>query len=452
MPFESEERLILYYNEEKNECRLFDKETGKIYSVPSEIIENKNKQSIDIHRLHKINRFAEIFGDNIKQRTVTIRKYKNPQLRMLYLEITGGCNLRCKHCYASNLNTPEKISQELTLDKYLQTLSNAVRECGTQYIQLSGGEILTMPEKTMSVLNYARKIGLYVPTVFSNGTLFTYETALKFKKIGVGSVTISLDGFSRKTHEALRGKDTFDKTLNSIKILAEVGIKVRINTVITPYNLKELKTMYKWIIKNDNITGWTIGPLRAAGRYKEYSNELYVPWEHALNALKPLVKKYIQDVILDDKSHVTLEISNFFRPSMFRNIPPYSLDDHPCGYAFNQCAVRPNGDVYFCPTLAGLECQEAKFGNICEKALSYIWYESKTKAPIMKRKVRDIPECRTCKYVRICGSGCLANAFELHGTVFSKDDYSCQSMKKLEELSNEFEDLFKPMTSLIRES
>ncbi|WP_297435359.1 radical SAM protein [Thermococcus sp.] len=450
MPSGSEEQLMIYYNEETNECRLFDKETGRIYSVPIEIIENR--QSIDLQKLYKINGFIEIFRNNIKQKTVPIRKYRSPQLRMLYLEITGRCNLRCKHCYASNLNTPKKISQELTLDKYLQILNNAVTECGTHYIQLSGGEILTVPEKTISVITHARKLGLYVPTVFSNGTLITYDTASKLKKIGIGSITISLDGHNKKTHEALRGKGTFDRTLNSIKILSEVGIRVRINTVITPYNLKELSGMYKWITKNDNIIGWTIGPLRSAGRYKEWRDELYVPWEHALNVLKPLVKRYIQDAIINGKSNIAIEVSNFFRPSMLRNISPYNLDDHPCGYAFNQCAVRPNGDVYFCPTLAGLECQEAKFGNIREEALPNIWYKSKTKTPIMKRKVRDIPECRTCKYVKICGGGCLANAFELHGTVFSKDDYSCLSMKKLEELAEEFEELFRPMTSLIKNS
>jgi sulfatase maturation enzyme AslB (radical SAM superfamily) len=44
--------------------------------------------------------------------------------------------------------------------------------------------------------------------------------------------------------------------------------------------------------------------------------------------------------------------------------------------------------------------------------------------------VGDVKECIGCKLAYLCGTGCRANAYFLHGNFNNaKDDYACKAMK-----------------------
>jgi MoaA/NifB/PqqE/SkfB family radical SAM enzyme len=64
------------------------------------------------------------------------------------------------------------------------------------------------------ILAYVRDCGFSV-SLMSNGTLIDSDMARRIKEAGISDVQISLDGL-KATHEGLRGKGSFSRTLRGI--------------------------------------------------------------------------------------------------------------------------------------------------------------------------------------------------------------------------------------------
>ena len=93
-----------------------------------------------------------------------------------------------------------------------------MREFGTFFICLGGGEPLTRPD-LLDILEYGKNKQLAV-SVVSNGLLLTKEYIEQLNKQNLDTFWISLDGLE-KNHEALRGIGTYSKALNALKLLRD---------------------------------------------------------------------------------------------------------------------------------------------------------------------------------------------------------------------------------------
>ena len=88
--------------------------------------------------------------------------------------------------------------------------------------------------------SYARECGLRV-ALATNGTLVTTEVAHKIVDAGVRRVSISLDGADAATHDAFRGiPGAFDKALQGLRNLKDLGMSVQINMTIARHNAHQL--------------------------------------------------------------------------------------------------------------------------------------------------------------------------------------------------------------------
>jgi radical SAM protein with 4Fe4S-binding SPASM domain len=160
----------------------------------------------------------------------------NNKPRLIFWEVTKGCNLRCVHCRA----TATELSSPLDLPT--TNALNVIKQV-SQYSQpilvLSGGEPLYRKD-IFDLARYATECGLRV-ALATNGTLVTKEIARKIVDAGVRRVSISLDGANAATHDAFRGiPGAFDAALNGIRNLKEVGMSVQINMSIARHNAQEL--------------------------------------------------------------------------------------------------------------------------------------------------------------------------------------------------------------------
>ena len=112
--------------------------------------------------------------------------------------MTYGCNLRCKHCYAS---AGRPLENELDTAEAI-ALIDRLADMNVPIIAFSGGEPLVRPD-IMHLASHAKDRGIYV-AMATNGTLITPEKAKEMRSHGVEYLQISVDGANASTHDALR--------------------------------------------------------------------------------------------------------------------------------------------------------------------------------------------------------------------------------------------------------
>src|SRR5271167_2550295 len=156
--------------------------------------------------------------------------------RLIFWEVTKGCNLRCIHCRAT---ATELMSlADLPTAKALDIIRQ-IASFGNPILVLSGGEPLYRPD-IFELAEFANSLGLRV-ALATNGTLVTKDVAEKVKHSGIKRVSISLDGSDAATHDSFRGiPGAFDAAVYGLRNLQDVGISVQINTTIAKHNAHQL--------------------------------------------------------------------------------------------------------------------------------------------------------------------------------------------------------------------
>jgi AdoMet-dependent heme synthase len=156
--------------------------------------------------------------------------------RLIFWEVTKGCNLRCIHCRATA--TELSFTNNLPTTKALNIIKQ-VSQLSLPILVLSGGEPL-FRDDIFELARYARECGLRV-ALATNGTLVDKEVAHKIVDAGVRRVSISLDGADAATHDAFRGiLGAFEKSLRGLRNLKELGMSVQINMTIARHNAHQL--------------------------------------------------------------------------------------------------------------------------------------------------------------------------------------------------------------------
>ena len=156
--------------------------------------------------------------------------------RLIFWEVTKGCNLRCVHCRATatELASPTDLPTEKALD-----IINQIADFANPILVLSGGEPLYRPD-IFQLAKHATNRGLRV-ALATNGTLVTKEIAKKVVDAGVQRVSISLDGADAETHDSFRGiPGAFDAAIYGFRNLKELGMPVQINMTIARHNAEQL--------------------------------------------------------------------------------------------------------------------------------------------------------------------------------------------------------------------
>jgi AdoMet-dependent heme synthase len=163
----------------------------------------------------------------------TKKEYKP---RLIFWEVTKGCNLRCIHCRATA--TELMSPADLPTGKALNIISQ-IAQFANPILVLSGGEPLYRQD-IFQLAEYATSLGIRT-ALATNGTLVTKDVAEKIKNAGIKRVSISLDGSDAVTHDTFRGiPGAFDAAVYGMKNLQEVGVSVQINTTIARHNAHQL--------------------------------------------------------------------------------------------------------------------------------------------------------------------------------------------------------------------
>ena len=160
----------------------------------------------------------------------------NGKPRLIFWEVTKGCNLRCIHCRATatELSSPSDLrtAKALGIIDQLAAFANPI-------LVLSGGEPLYRSD-IFQLARHATNKGLRV-ALATNGTLVTKDVARMIVDSGIKRVSISLDGADSDTHDAFRGiPGAFEAAVYGLRNLKSLGMSVQINMTIARHNAHQL--------------------------------------------------------------------------------------------------------------------------------------------------------------------------------------------------------------------
>jgi len=156
--------------------------------------------------------------------------------RLIFWELTTGCNLRCIHCRASatELMSPEDLGYRESCN-----VIDQIAEYAPFILVLSGGEPLWRPD-VFDLAERARAKNIRV-ALATNGTLVDESMAGRIVGSGIRRVAISLDGADAATHDSFRGQQgAFEAALAGFRRLLARGMSMQINTTVSRHNEHQL--------------------------------------------------------------------------------------------------------------------------------------------------------------------------------------------------------------------
>jgi radical SAM protein with 4Fe4S-binding SPASM domain len=326
---------------------------------------------------------------------------KHPELQQLFLEMTLNCNEYCRHCGSKcgdkDLGKPltdKEIYDQMVLLKQQLVEDRAKR---LPFLDITGGEPLlrkNMPE----LMGAIHKLG-YSWGMTSNGLLIDRPMAIRLKKNGMYSVSISVDG-TRETHEWFRRTENiYDRTLDSIRSLVSLKFgNVMATTVVHKRNINELDEIYK-IVKSLGCDTWRIINLEPIGRAIDNSDIALEFKDY--KTIIDFIKEKRKDELENNKVNpldISYGCNHFLGIDNEYETRPWSFM---CMAGISVAGIQYNGDVSGCLSIE--HSDDTKQGNIRERSFYDIW--KKEFKMFRGSKKADCNKCKDCPDRENCDGG-----------------------------------------------
>lgn len=172
-------------------------------------------------------------------------------------EITQKCNFDCCYCFSKNSTSVEMLRYVL-IDQIIDNIKSAE----VMRIILTGGEPLINLKRLFYILDKLSntKMGIIIST---NGTMIDGNLAKKLSKY-VSAVQISLDG-KQNTHDGIKGRGTFEKTVRGIECCIKNDIYTQVNLIPTKLNKEEIIEVIS-LCENLGVNRFHLFPLIPRGK------------------------------------------------------------------------------------------------------------------------------------------------------------------------------------------
>lgn len=194
--------------------------------------------------------------------------------KRLTWEITGRCQMGCKHC--CNSATGDTKTCEPATDQAKYTAREIV-ENGVKAVYLSGGEPLLW-NGVFEFLQDAKASGLDLVSMATNGGMVTAENARLLREAKLDKVLVSLDSHVESVHDQFRNAPgSYSKAVNAARLFSDEGVFVRVGTTIWSGNVETIPEFIETVrgIGADEIAfNWLV----KTGRALEHP-EIFLPDE-----------------------------------------------------------------------------------------------------------------------------------------------------------------------------
>lgn len=310
--------------------------------------------------------------------------------------MSGACNLRCIHCYASRFIEAE----ELTLDGKLKLIDD-LAEFGVSYIGITGGEPL-IDKDLEPCLRRIWEHGIEC-SINTNAQLLSEEKARIIGKHDV-YLFVSLDGACRRTYELIRGPGTWDRLMRGLKTAKNAGLEFSTVMAVNRMNYMDAAGCVEFAEKAGAESACMIPTMpvgRAGPDIVPNPYQLVSALKAAESAAKNLgycisVWCYVPGKLVIDPRFVSTW-------SDCRRCKVLDLD--------------PAGNLLLCDIL------DIKLSNVRKGFRGAIseYFESREVKKVMRPRLRD--PCKSCELAKICMGGCYARSYLAYGTFDGPDPY-----------------------------
>ena len=354
-------------------------------------------------------------------------------LYMVVWRCTRNCVGNCMYCsYTKEYAKDQELST-----KDAKKMVDEIHNFGAEWFGISGGEPLVRPD-VFDVIAYAEKeYGMKV-SLITSGFAWDEERFDKLHKYEVHTA-ISIDG-NRESNEIIRRKGSYDKALNAMKKLGDVGLLDCLVTTMTKYNIKHMAhpAALAEEYKARMVVYHNLVPVGRAGSNMPDLAPTPEQYEEAFNEIYDIQRKLY--------GKVKVNVYAPFYARIVRQKNPVDFWDwyhegylSRCTIGGNYIGITENGDYRSCGFHEGY-----RIGNVKDKHLSTAWDELQHSE--LHLKLRDKSNikvrCGVCEYREICG-GCRTRAEYYTGDLFESDPACNYIPKVLQEDPKALEEMRK---------
>lgn len=331
---------------------------------------------------------------------------------VLEIRPTNNCNLNCLSCQARGKEQFIPEEENISNEQYTNLIHDAGK-FGVRFVQIvGGGEPLVRKDATFLMMKTIKQhnIGGFLVT---NGTLFTEDMVKTLVEIGFDSIFFSIDGPNKETNDFLRGKGSFDKSMNSLKLFASWKRKlnkdkprITLGPVLSNKNFDKIDGFVR-LAHDLRIEEVTLQPImvpdNSLGKILKLSEEQKKECKIHLEKAVSLANRYNVNTnfkgIDSDLIEQSTEIENVIKEDFKKE--RHKFLSTPCYEPFFFISVHANGKAYPCC----IDDNTLDFGNIKEKSLENIWYGKCFDAFRKNLLNKNLgPKCKEC-----CGTLVMEN-------------------------------------------
>lgn len=262
---------------------------------------------------------------------------------LVVLSVTNRCNLRCIYCFGQY---GEREVNDFATEELLNIIDE-LSQMGTKIVSISGGEPLLRDDIGEIIKAVKRK--KMICLMNTNGLLIERHFASLRE---LDTICIGFDG-NEVENDLNRGKGSFKRIIEGIKIAKELNIPVHTVCVITKNNIN----CVEYIINLAKEMGFSVEFNFPCGLLSEISSDYYIGKnEDYQNAILKIIeyKKNSNPILFSKKSYefVLAWLKRFDRPIFFDFVPK-NLNYVPCYSGKLECFIDADGFLYPCYQLIG---------------------------------------------------------------------------------------------------
>lgn len=349
-----------------------------------------------------------------------------PPISVMIKPASGMCNMKCDYCFYCDETRKRALESYGFMSG--QTLKNIIRKTmlgaeGAVSYTFQGGEPtlrgIEFFEKAIEYEKQYNKKGIRVYNALQTNGYQMNDAWCEFFKDNNFLIGLSVDG-TQEIHDTYRhgknGEPTFEKILDTIKLMDKHGVDYNILTVVNQKVASNIGGIYQFYKEQ----GW---------HYQQY-----------IACLDPLGEAHGQnEYALDPEQYgnFLIELFDLWYRDWKRGIQPYIrqfenyvgilLGYQPeacgqCGACGIQNVVEADGSVYPCDFYM---LDDYKLGNFNESRLDDI-NKRRSEIGFIERSLQLKEECKTCRYYKICRGGCQRNR-DLDEASGLYENYFCKS-------------------------
>jgi len=347
--------------------------------------------------------------DNMRTKSFPIHSetcYAPPSL-LFQWHITERCNLRCAHCYQDNYAKNELSFENLLniLVQYkelLATLSDRRGKRLNAHITVTGGEPFVRHDFLDLLEVFAAHRNEFSFAILTNGTFIDAKMAQRLHKLAPRFIQVSIEG-CEVTHDRIRGKGSFAKTVAAIKQLRREQIRTLISFTAHRQNFREFPAVAR-LGRRLKVNRVWADRLIPCGNGAELREQVMTPTQ--TQTFFELMKKARDKRVWFNRTEIAMHRALQF---LIGNGRAYH-----CTAGDSLLTVQPNGDLYPCRRMP------IRVGNLLETPLLEL-YDNSALLRQLRHPAQISEGCQDCFFQKQCRGGLKCLSYAVTGDPFKAD-------------------------------